>query len=460
MKLSLSKLAIVTDGTLVSTDAIVHNMGIDARTLKDKSLFIAIRGEQWDGHDFVLQAKAAGATALLVDHPVDCDLPQLIVTNTKLALGLIAGFLRREYTLPVIAITGSCGKTTTKSLIASVLSQKGSVLATQGTLNNDIGVPLTLLQLKPKHDFAVIEMGANHPQEIAYLTQMVKPTIGVITNAAPVHLEGFGSLQGVANAKAELYQHLLVDGLAILNIDDAQQMYWRSVIGARAYLTFGLNPSADVSASEVRLDNGGHLHFQLHHAGESYPIQLPLLGLHNIHNALAAAAVGFSSGLSMKHVRKGLEKVDHLPKRMNRFKGIHDSTLIDDSYNANPTAFKVAIKLLMQLKTTNDALLIMGDMAELGAQAHEFHAEIGLFAKNAGLSQLLTVGPLSAAAANAFGDGALHFEHQEQLIAHAQQNLKVGSTILIKGSRSARMENIVTALTEPFTSRDPLHVHH
>ena len=177
MKLSLSKLAIVTDGTLVSTDAIVHNMGIDARTLKDKSLFIAIRGEQWDGHDFVLQAKAAGATALLVDHPVDCDLPQLIVTNTKLALGLIAGFLRREYTLPVIAITGSCGKTTTKSLIASVLSQKGSVLATQGTLNNDIGVPLTLLQLKPKHDFAVIEMGANHPQEIAYLTQMVNHRI-------------------------------------------------------------------------------------------------------------------------------------------------------------------------------------------------------------------------------------------------------------------------------------------
>ena len=455
MKLTLAKLAVVTHAELVGLDTTVHDIGIDSRHPKAKSLFVAIRGEQFDGHDFVSRAMEAGAIALMVERPVDCALPQLIVQDTRLALGLIAGYQRREFDIPVIGVTGSCGKTTTKALIASVLAQAGRVLATQGTFNNEIGVPLTLFNLSHKHDFAVIEMGANHPAEIAYLTQMVKPSIGLITNAAPVHLEGFGSLDGVAAAKGELYQHLPVDGLAILNIDDPKQSYWRGIIGARSYLTYGLTTEADVYATDINLNEHGFLHFTLHYNGEQALIKLPLMGLHNVHNALAAAAVGFSLGLSIKAIHKGLQKVEAPAKRINRLKGIHHSTLIDDSYNANPTAFKVAINLLCQLEQKAKRVLIMGDMAELGTDTERYHAEIGQFAKQAGITHFYTVGPLSAAASVAFGPGATHFNDQDSLITQLHTCLAAHSTVLIKGSRSAHMENIVNALTIPSPQNAP-----
>lgn len=451
VKLTLSKLAVVTGATLHGADTTVHDIGIDSRALKPKSLFVAIKGEQFDGHNFIAQAQGAGAIALLVERLSDSPLPQLVVSDARIALGLIAGYQRREFSIPVIGVTGSCGKTTTKSLIASVLAQAGRTLATQGTLNNDIGVPLTLFNLGYKHDFAVIEMGANHPGEIAYLTNMVRPTIGVITNAAPVHLEGFGSLEGVAAAKAELYQHLPVDGVAILNIDDAQQAYWRNIIGARSYLTYGLKSSADVFGDNASLNDKGLLCFTLHHNGDQAIIKLPLLGMHNIHNALAAAAVGFSLGLSMKTIQKGLQKAEAMPKRINRLTGIHQTTLIDDSYNANPTAFKVAINLLCQFEQSGERVLIMGDMAELGADTEKWHADVGHFAKTAGITRLLTVGALSANASHAFGPDAEHFSDQDHLIAHLKQTLTPHSIVLIKGSRSARMENIVSALKHPST---------
>lgn len=446
MKFTLSQLAVVVGATWHGSDVVLHHISIDSRTVKPDSLFIALKGERFDGHDFVAQAAALGAKALLVEHAVDSPLPQLVVKSVHQALGQLAAFQRQACDIPVIGVTGSCGKTTTKALIASILTQSGRALATEGTLNNDIGVPLTLFNLSYKHDYAVIEMGANHPGEIAYLTRIAQPSIGVITNAAPVHLEGFGSVEGVAQAKAELYQHLPVDGVAILNIDDEKQSYWRSVIGARTYVTYGLNPSADVYATEVRLDEQGCSHFILHHGGEHIEIHLPLLGLHNVHNALAAAAVGFSLNLPLKTIRKGLQKAENVAKRSHRLPGLHGATLIDDSYNANPTAFKVAIDLLTRLQHHGERLLIMGDMGELGPEAARFHAEVGHAAKKAGIDRLLTVGPLSAHATTAFGAGAEHFEHQEALLAKIKPELNSRLLILIKGSRSARMEGIVNAL--------------
>lgn len=447
MKFSLSQLAAAVGVSWHESDVTIHHIGIDSRALPKHSLFVAIKGEQFDGHDFIPAAEAAGACAVMVERPVDSHLPQLIVPDTTQALGLLAALHRQQCDLPVIGVTGSCGKTTTKALIASILKEAGRVLATEGTLNNHIGVPLTLFGLNAKDDFAVIEMGANHPGEIAYLSKITKPNIGVITNAGPVHLAGFGSLEGVAQAKGELYQHLSVDGVAILNSDDPQQSYWRSIIGARSYLTFGCHHCADIRASDIQLDDQGQPHFTLHHGGEHVAIHLPLLGIHNVHNALAAAAVAFSLGLPMKTIRKGLQKATGVAKRGHRLTGLRGATLIDDSYNANPTAFKAAIDLLCRLP--GERTLIMGDMAELGPNACDFHAEVGQYAKQANIQRLVTVGPLSAHASDAFGEGATHFDDQASLIDHIKPILSADSLLLIKGSKSSHMGHIVDALREP-----------
>lgn len=450
MKFPLSQLASAVGVSWHASDVTIHHIGIDSRTLPKHSLFVAVKGEQFDGHDFIESAEQSGACALMVERPVDSSLPQLIVPDTLQALGLLATLHRQHCDIPVIGVTGSCGKTTTKGLITSILKEAGRVLATQGTLNNHIGVPLTLFGLSPKDDFAVIEMGANHPGEIAYLSQIAKPNIGVITNAGPVHLEGFGSLEGVAQAKGELYQHLSVDGIAILNYDDPQQSYWRSIIGARAYLTFGCHHSADIRASDIQLDEQGQAHFTLHHGGEHMDIHLPLLGIHNVSNALAAAAVGFSLGLAFKTIRKGLQKAVVVAKRSHRLAGLRGATLIDDSYNANPTAFKAAIDLLCRLP--GERIVIMGDMGELGPNAGDFHAEVGQYAKDANIDRLLTVGPLSAYASEAFGKGALHFHDQASLIANIKEALNAESLLLIKGSKSSHMGHIVDALRDPLST--------
>lgn len=449
MKLSLAQLAIAVNAPWQGIDVVISHIGIDSRAVEPNSLFVAIRGQQFDGHDFIEAAVNAGASAVVVDHPVNTPVPQLVVADTRIALGQLAAFYRQAFDIPVIGVTGSCGKTTTKTLLASILSQAGKVLATQGTLNNDLGVPLTLFGLNSKHDYAVIEMGANHPGEIAYLTQIAQPSVGLITNAAGVHLEGFGSLDGVAQAKGELYQHLPVDGIAILNRDDAKQGYWRTVIGARAYLTYGLTSSADTYATEIELNEQGQPQFLLHHGGEQTLIHLPLLGVHNVVNALAAAAVGFSLGLSLRTIRKGLHKVEGVARRTDRRVGYQGATVIDDSYNANPTAFKAAIDLLCHLPNFHQRWLIMGDMGELGEEAVNGHQQVGAYAKQAKVDRLFTVGPLSRYATDAFGEGASHFADQASLIDTLKPLMTAATLVLIKGSKSSHMEHIVHALSEP-----------
>lgn len=433
-------------------DVSVQGISTDTRSLQPGNLFIALIGDNFNGHDFVADAEAAGASAIVASQPIETSLPTLYVADTLHALGTLAQWWRQQFAIPVIGITGSCGKTTTKTMLASILNECGQTLASQGTFNNMIGVPLTLLRMTAADQYAVIEMGANMLGEIAYVANLAKPQVSLITNAAAVHLEGFKSLDNVAREKGAIYQALASDGIAIINADDAYHDYWQQLIEKRQCITFSLRHPADVFASDIQLDALGRANFNLHCAVGTINIQLTTLGEYNVANALAAAAAALAINIPLDAIQAGLAKMQAVAQRMIRYTGWAGSTLLDDSYNANPYAFHAAITFLMQLPP-GEKILIMGDMGELGPDAADYHRQIGLQAKTLGVDRFYTTGKMSELASQAFGDGAQHFTDHIELIQTVQAILHPDSVVLIKGSlkiNQGNMRKIAEALQQTY----------
>lgn len=430
--------------TFIGNEKEVTSVSIDSRTLQPGALFVAIVGENFDGHNFIAQAKEKGAIAAIVSHPVETELPLVQVADTRLALGQLAAWHRSQFAIPVIALTGSCGKTTVKEMLRCILAECGPVLANKGTLNNDFGVPLTLLQLNKKDQFAVIEMGANHPGEIRYLTHLAKPTVAFINNIAPAHLAGFGSVEGVAQAKAEIFQGLQPEGTALINIDsDYADWLLEKVSDKHHIITFGLHKPADITAQNVILHES-YITFSLITPKGEINIRLALLGEHNVLNALAAAAAAYAINVPLVTIQLGLETMRAVAGRLVVRAGLNGATILDDTYNANPFSVAAGLRALTQYHA--ERILVMGDMGELGEDASNYHQSIGQLAKELGVSRLYACGPLSRIAVEAFGESATHFDNQQEMSAAVCSILKPNTVVLVKGSRSAKMENIVNNL--------------
>lgn len=443
----LSAVSRILGAELVGGDAEFARVATDSRTLQPGDLFVALQGDNFDGHAFVAAAQVAGAAGAIVSQRVDCPLPQIVVGNTLAALQTYAADWRRRYDLPVVAVTGSNGKTTTKQLLASIFAARGPVLATQGNLNNHIGVPLTLLRLRPEHRTAVIEMGANHAGEIALLTELARPDVGVVTQAGDAHLEGFGSREGVARAKGELFAGL-GGGVAVINADDAHAPLWRDLARHASVLSFGFGEDADVRALHLQPEPPQAptgTQFELRAPNGRQTVRLPLPGRHNVANALAAAACGVALGLDLAQIAQGIAAVDAPSGRLSWKTTPQGARLLDDSYNANPSSLRAGLELLASMQGRRWAIL--GGMAELGPEAERLHAEAGRIARQLGIDRLLTLGPLARAAAEAFGAGAEAFDDVESLAQAAKQQLNGETVVLVKGSRSSRMERVVAALT-------------
>lgn len=420
----------------------------DSRQLQAGEVFLALRGERFDGHNFLAAAADQGAAALVVESPAtNLDLPQLVVNDSLKALGQIAALNRAAFHGPLVALTGSSGKTTVKTMIAQILKECGETLATRGNLNNHIGVPLTLLQLEARHRYAVIEMGASGPGEIAYLRSLAKPQVVLINNVMPAHIKGFGSLEGVARAKGEIYEQLPADATAVVNLDETFAPQWLAQLAGRRVLGVSLNNPADaqVSARNPQFFADG-LSFELVIMGESWPVNLQAPGEHSLRNALAAAACAWAAGAKGEQIVRGLEAFTPVAGRMNRQRGWSGVLIIDDTYNANPGSVRAAIDVLVAQGP--GAALVLGDMGELGEEAEQLHAELGRYAKQKGLPRLFTLGELTRHTTAAFGEGARHFIQASDLIEQLKNEASADRCFLIKGSRSARMDLIVRALCE------------
>ena len=424
-----------------------HGCSTDSRSLAPGNLFVALRGERFDGHDYVQSAEARGARALLLERAVRHERPALVVNDSGRAMGRLARAWRERLGLPVVAVTGSNGKTTVKEMIAGILSGVGPTHATKGNLNNAVGVPLTLFGLGQRHRYAVVEMGASRAGEIAWLSAITRPDVALITQCAPAHLAGFGSLAGIARAKAEIYAGLRAGGVAVINADDKYADFWRDSCRAQPQKTFAIEAGADVRATnlEVSASLPGTC-FELNAAEGRIGIRLPLAGRHNVLNALAAAACCLSLGVDLAAIRRGLEQVEAVRGRLQIKSGRQGLRIIDDSYNANPASLGVALDVLAGY--AGRRYLALGDMAELGDSAREMHIEAGQKARAARLDGLFTLGELSAHAARAFGPGARHFAAFDALMRALQPLAAREVTLLVKGSRAMQMERVVRALTE------------
>ena len=450
----LSKAAQVLNGKLDGADVRFSAVSTDSRKLIQGDLFIALRGEHFDGYEFVAQAAGGGAVAAMVNadsymaHPpiLDAQYSILVVEDTRLALGQLAAYWRRQFDIPLVAITGSNGKTTVKEMLASILrvaaGSDAAVLATKGNLNNDIGMPLTLLQLTAQHRYAVIEMGMNHPGEIDYLTRIACPDEALINNASGAHLEGLGSVEAVAQAKGEIFSGLCANGTALINADDAYAPLWRTLVGAHPLLEFGLNRQSDVFGQWSPSDSGMQLHVQTPQGSFTANMHVP--GEHNARNALAATAAAIPLNVPLETIAAGLERFSGVAGRLQRKAARHGATLIDDTYNANPSSMRAAISVLAQ--APGKRVLVLGDMGELGDAAATLHAEIGSEARYAGIEKLFALGPLSSHTAREFGNGGHHFERIEDLLEAVDKEIDRDTTVLVKGSRFMKMERVVKYL--------------
>ena len=438
----VSEVATVFGQSLLEGDAEFTAVSTDTRLINAGDLFIALSGDNFDGHDYLDLAAEKGAVAAIVDRDVDTEIPTIQVKDTKLALGELATYWRQQLDLKVVGLTGSNGKTTVKEMLACILSEVGNVTATAGNFNNDIGLPLTLLKMKPEHDFAVIEMGANHAGEIAYLTRLTKPDVALLNNAGPAHLEGFGSLQGVADAKAEIFSGLKEGGVAIINLDDDFSDYWTSLCGDHKKIFFGLDEAADVSAT-VSIENYSGA-FQLNTTAGNIDIKLKVLGLHNLKNALAASAVAIAMNVDVKSIAAGLGKFKGVNGRLQVNVAANDSLVIDDTYNANPESVRAAMDVLAAQKMKS--IFVLGDLGELGEGAEQLHADLGEYAKHKKIESLFTLGELSSHAAKSFGENGVSYTEKEALIEDLKMKLNKEVAVLVKGSRSMHMEDVVTAL--------------
>ena len=451
----LSDVARRIGASLHGADAAFSRVITDTRQLQPGDLFVALKGDRFDGHDYVARAMSLGAVGALVSRIVEGGGAQILVAQVDGGaldgLQRYAQSWRQDFDIPVIGITGSTGKTTTKQMVASVVAARGPVLATVGNLNNHIGVPLTLLTLRADHRTAVIEMGASGPGEIALLARLAQPQIGIVTQAGDAHLEGFGSREGVAHAKGELFAAIAgnaAGGVAIINADDAYAPLWRQLAGNASVLSFGFAESADVRAEDLV---GVPEHapeataFTLVTPVGGARIELALPGLHNVQNALSAAAIGIALNLGIEQIAKGLANVEPVAGRLNWKTTREGARLLDDSYNANPTSLRAALNLLASLP--GERWLVLGEMRELGPDAASIHEDAGRAARSLGIDRLYTLGEMAGHAADGYGDTADSYQELDDLVAALKDQLAEGVTVLVKGSRGARMERVVAALT-------------
>jgi UDP-N-acetylmuramoyl-tripeptide--D-alanyl-D-alanine ligase len=441
MTMPLSEAARVLDCHCRDGDVMFRGVSTDSRRLQAGNLFVALQGPNFDGHDYLEVASGQGAAAAAVSRAVDSDLPLLEVDDTRLALGRLAGHWRSRFDLPVIAITGSNGKTTVRSMTQAILECAGQTLSTQGNLNNDIGVPLTLFRLAAEDRFAVIEMGANHPGEIDYLARIARPTIAVVTNAGPAHLEGFGDLDGVARAKGEAFACLGSEDIAVINADDRYAGLWRELAGDSRVIDFGLAHEAAVTADWQGDPAGSDI--TLHTPAGDLALRLPLPGRHNVMNALAATAAALAAGVGLDCIGRGLESLVPVAGRFNIHRLPGGVTVIDDTYTANPESLAVAIDVLAM--ADGEKWLVLGDMGELGGAAAVLHREAGRRARDAGIDRLFTLGELAQEAVPGFGGGTA-CDSQTDLLEALQAGLHGDVHILVKGSRRMRMERVVERL--------------
>lgn len=463
-------IAAAVNGRLVGTNRTVDSVSTDTRKLPKECLFIALKGPNFDAHDFIAQAIKDGASACIVERDLSAEeaqgAPYIVVKDTRYALGLLGAAVKAYVAPKTIAITGSSGKTTVKEMLAAILSRRGKVLATAGNFNNDIGVPLTLLRLEPQHEYAVIELGANHIGEIAYTTGLTLPDVAIINNVAPAHVEGFGSVYGVYQAKSEIFRGLGPNGLAMTPFHSEFAQGWAQQLAHLKHETFGQvvseNDTAQgdqaqptVRARNIQLNAHGCAEFDVEFTGELAQqghVVLSLPGLHNVDNALVAIRAAIAVGCALKDCQQALASLTPVAGRLNVISINDNLQLIDDSYNANVGSVKAAINMLAVYPGYR--LLVLGDMGELGSEAREYHAEVGQHALQAGIDNLFTLGVLSQSASEAFnGQGGRHFSSLENLLTAVRQVISDHSsrqlvTILVKGSRSARMERVIEALQQ------------
>lgn len=422
----------------------IRGVATDTRSLAPGALFVALRGQRFDGHAFLAEAATRGAVAALTERPREPGWPPcLVVPDTRRALGQLAGYWRRRMGVPVIAVTGSNGKTSVKELTARIMAATGPGIATQGNLNNDIGLPLTLLRLGHHDRYAVVEIGMNRPGEIAALGAIAHPDVAIVTNAGAAHLAGLGTVQAVAAEKGSLYSSLPPAGVAVINADDAYAGYWRT-LAPGPVLTFGLGSSADVSAQFVTDPEGSDLHITAPAWDEPLRVRLPLLGAHNVVNALAATAAALALGASAEAVAQGLAGAVPVAGRLQSTRAAGGAWLIDDSYNANPDSARAALAVLAALP--GERWFVLGDMAELGVQAPSLHADFGAACRRAGIEHLWTLGPLSQGACAAFGANGRHYETHDALVQDLQAVLHPNAVVLVKGSRSMGMDAVTSGL--------------
>ncbi len=451
MEMLLNEVAKATNGSLMGEDLTITASSIDTRTLNKGDLYIAIKGENFDGHAFVEKAVIAGAKAILVEQETNVSQPQIIVKDSHLALAEFAAAWKEKADVTTVGITGSNGKTTVKEMIAGILNINSSVLFTQGNLNNDIGVPLTLLKLQQENKYAVIEMGANHAGEIEYSSHYAKPDVAVITNVGAAHIEGFGSLQGIAKAKGEIIAGLDMNGTAVLNKDDAFYPVWQEIAGDRKIRTFGIQNDADITAQELEsgIEKGIFFtQFVLLTETDKIAVKLKLAGQHNVMNALAATACCLSVDISLQQIKQGLEAISPVTGRLQPLSGIQECLVIDDSYNANPDSFKVALDVLKQCK--GEHWVVLGALGEMGTESKTIHKELGKLIKSKVVARVLAIGSDAKFSIQEFGKGATFFKSHEQLITALKSEIKGGEAILIKGSRAQKMEKVVAALVTNF----------
>ncbi|HEU5137102.1 MAG TPA: UDP-N-acetylmuramoyl-tripeptide--D-alanyl-D-alanine ligase [Steroidobacteraceae bacterium] len=454
MNRTLAEFAQSCGGRLDGADRGYTGVSSDTRTLQAGELFVALRGPRFNANDFVAAAASAGAAGAVVDTRVSSALAQIVVSDTQAALSNSAAAWRAQFSMPVVGVAGSNGKTTVKAMTAAILERVGPTLATRGNLNNHIGVPLTLHRLDAAQRFAVVEIGANHAGEVAELVKLARPTVGLITNAGAEHLEGFGSLEGVAHAEGEMVAGLDSTATAVINADDEFASLWRGM--ARGNLsTFGIANAADFSAADIHtaIDSGGFVtRFELRAPAGVMPIELHLAGRHNVLNALCASAAATAAGASLDEVRLGLATMRPVPGRLQFKTAPSGAWIVDDSYNANPSSMKAGIEVLASVDARR--WLVMGDMGELGDFADASHREIGRFARDNRIDRLFATGKLSALAVEAFGAGAEWFADTESLASAVNSELTREVCILVKGSRSARLERVVEALVGAGSSTD------
>jgi len=442
----LSQVAVAVNGRLVGADVALNGVSTDTRGVAAGQLFIALRGERFDAHDFLAPAVASGAAALLVadEDKLPAGVPAVVVADTRLALGALAAAWRAAFSLPVIAVTGSNGKTTTKEMVAAILKAAfgDAVLATRGNLNNDIGLPLTLLGLNAAHRAAVIEMGMNHPGEIGYLAPIGAPTVALVTNAQRAHLEGMGDMDEVAREKGSIFAGLPAGGIAVVNADDHYADFWRDIAKPHSVRSFGIDHAADVQG--VVHQHGLETQLELQAPEGQAALRLSIPGRHNARNAVAAAAACLAAGLPMVAVQAGLESFSGVKGRLQRRAGKNGADILDDTYNANPDSVRAGIDVLAS--TIGRKLLVLGDMGEIGEASGQYHDEIGGYAKSQGIDRLFALGDAAQQAVRNFGEGARHYCNVDKLIAAVDKELGPDTTVLVKGSRFMKMERVADAL--------------